>query len=118
MVISIFLTVLFFLLITRYLIPTGPLYYGTGRAYGNALIGFFFVVFFLLIAIPGPYFRRLRLRADQIACEKTRTREDLLAVLKKIEDMSIRRGRLERLAGGAPPISRRIRSLAQVEQID
>ena len=110
--ISIFLTALFFVFITRYVLSTGPVHSGTARAYAFITIGFFFAALFLLIAIPAPYFRRLRLRADQITCEKTGTREDLLAVLKKIEDMSIRRGRIERLAGGAPPISRRIQNLA------
>ncbi len=118
--ISISLTLLFFLIITRYLLPPGPVYYLTGRAgraYSYLLLGFFFVVFFLLMAFPARYFRRVRLRADQMACEEFGTRQDLLTILKKINDMSISLGgRFTRLDLQTPTVSRRIRNLAQVEQ--
>jgi hypothetical protein len=112
--ISIVSTILFFILITRYLLPSGPVYASTGRGLAGLLTLFFFAVFFLLIALPAPYFRRLRLKADQIAIEQFGTQSDLLTALKKIQGMSIRSGgRIGRLTTMEPTISRRLQNLTR-----
>lgn len=114
--ISLALTVLFFLFLLnfvgRLLLPAGPVPSRTAGGFSYLTIFFFFGAFFLLIAPASPYFRRLRLRADQIACEEFGTRQDLLAVLEKIDEMPItQQGRIARVFTFAPSISRRIRNL-------
>lgn len=88
--VSILITIFSFILILRYL-PPPPATFNPG--YGKGLAGLtiilFFAVFFLMIAMPAPYFRRLRLKADQIAIEQFGTQQDLFNVLKKIQGMSI-----------------------------
>jgi len=109
--ISIYLTVSFFFFLIG-LLP-GPLSGASGRGYASLILLFFFAASYLLIAIPEPYFRRLRLRADQMACEEFGTRQDLLSVLKKLDELSISPGgRITKLISSAPPISRRIQNLA------
>jgi len=95
--ISVLITISTFILILHYVPPppSGPGNTGIGRGLAGLTILFFFAVFLLLIAIPAPYFRRLRLKADRTAFVQFGTQKDLLTVLKKIQDMSIRpRGEL------------------------
>jgi hypothetical protein len=109
--ISIFPTILFFLFLCSFPFPSSI---GYARGAASLTFGFFIAVALLLLGLPAPYFRRLRLRSDQIAPEEFGTREDLATVLKKIDDMSITpAGRIIRLGTLFPTISRRLRNLAQ-----
>jgi len=118
--ISILITIVSFILILRYVPPPPavPGNTGIGRGLAGLTILFFFAVFFLLMAIPAPYFRRLRLKADRIAFEQFGTQQDLLTVLKNIQRMSIPPlGRISKLTTMEPTISRRILNITKMEQI-
>jgi hypothetical protein len=117
--ISILITIVSFILILRYgPPPSAPGNTGIGRGLAGLTILLFFAVFFLLIAIPAPYFRRLRLKADRLTFEQFGTQQDLLTVLKKIQGMSIRPlWRISKLTTMEPTISRRILNISKMEQI-
>ena len=121
---SIALTALFFLFLldfpARFLFPaSGPVPAGTARGFSYLTIFFFFGVFLLLMAPTPPYFRRLRLRADRIACDEFGTRQDLLPILKKIDGLPMTQGgRITTMLSLTPTISRRIRNLDQTQAIN